>query len=199
MQMEEQKPATPPQDDNENLPIVPKKQETILDRPLDEKLADKHKTSKSGKNGRQPVEVVEQESELTKVKYNILANNRRAVFVHGLGIIDDYMASEDLNECVDALLLKRSKAAFEQHAAALASAKKLAEANKGGITEGSTSAGVSPGKGALISGIDGSFGEEKKSRDKKSETAKGNIPRVVIRHRCKGAKQVQKRLRKNTV
>lgn len=26
------------------------------------------------------------------------------VFVKGLGIIDDFMASEDLNECVDALL-----------------------------------------------------------------------------------------------
>jgi len=38
------------------------------------------------------------------------------------------MASEDLNECVDALLLKRSKAAFEQHAAAIASAKIAAEA-----------------------------------------------------------------------
>ena len=48
--------------------------------------------------------------------------------------------------------------------------------------------------------IDGSFVEEKKSRgDKKTETAKGSIPRVVIRHRVKGAKQVQKRLRKNTI
>ena len=108
------------------------------------------------------------------------------------------MASEDLNECVDALLLKRSKAAFEQHAAALACAKKLAEANKaGGITDGSTSVGVSPGKAHLIAAIDGSFGEEKKAQGKKPETAKGSIPRVVIRHRIKGAKQVQKRLRKN--
>ena len=120
--------------------------------------------------------------------------------MHGLGIIDDYMASEDLNECVDALLLKRSKAAFEQHAAALASAKKLAEANKSGGgsigTEGSTSIGVSPGKSHQIAGLVGEF-EEKKSRDKKcSETTK--IPRVVIRHRVKGTKQVQKRLRKNT-
>ena len=48
--------------------------------------------------------------------------------------------------------------------------------------------------------IDGSFVEEKKSRgDKKTETAKSSIPRVVIRHRVKGAKQVQKRLRKNTI
>ena len=102
------------------------------------------------------------------------------------------MASEDLNECVDALLLKRSKAAFEQHAAALASAKKMAEAQSSG---GSTSIGVSPGKGHTIEGF-----EEKKSRDKKqTETAKGSIPRVVIRHRVKGAKQVQKRLRKNTI
>ena len=174
-----------------------------MDRPIDEQAgkqgATTPRTSKSGKNGRQPVEVVEQESELTKVKYNINSNNRRAVFVHGLGVIDDYMASEDLNECVDALLLKRSKAAFEQHAAALASAKKLAEASK--LTDGSTSVGASPSKGQIISGIDGPYVEEKKSQGKKpSETAKGGqIPRVVIRHRVKGAKQVQKRLRKNTV
>lgn len=103
------------------------------------------------------------------------------------------MASEDLNECVDALLLKRSKAAFEQHAAALASAKKLADAHR---SDGSTSVGVSPGKGHCA--IDGF--EENKSRDKKrTETAKTHIPRVVIRHRVKGAKQVQKRLRKNTI
>lgn len=129
---------------------------------------------------------------MTKVKYHVDSKNRRAVFINGLGIIDDYMASEDLNECVDALLLKRSKAAFEQHAAALASAKKLAEAHR---SDGSTSVGVSPGKGHCI--IDG---EEKKSRDKKhTETAKSQIPRVVIRHRVKGTKQVQKRLRKNTI
>lgn len=36
-----------------------------------------------------------------------------AVFQNGLlGVIDDYMASENLNECVDALLEKKSKAAF---------------------------------------------------------------------------------------
>lgn len=36
-----------------------------------------------------------------------------AVFHNGLlGVIDDYMASENLNECVDALLEKKSKAAF---------------------------------------------------------------------------------------
>ena len=109
------------------------------------------------------------------------------------------MASEDLNECVDALLLKRSKAAFEQHAAALASAKKQAEASKSAVTDGSTSAGASPGKGHLISGMDGYFGEERKARGAKhSETAKSSIPRVVIRHRTKGAKKAQKRLRKNT-
>lgn len=59
------------------------------------------------------MEVVEQESELTKVTYNVdTATNKRAVYIAGLGVIDDYMASEDLNECVDALLQKRSKAAF---------------------------------------------------------------------------------------
>lgn len=90
---------------------------------------------------------------MTKVKYNISAINKRAVYVAGLGIIDDYMASEDLNECVDALLLKRSKAAFEQHAAAIASAKKHAETNKHtNANDGSTS-GFSPGK--TIAGIDG--------------------------------------------
>ena len=55
--------------------------------------------------------MVEQESELTKVTYNV-GSDRRAVFVAGLGVIDDYMASEDLNVCVDTLLQKRSKAAF---------------------------------------------------------------------------------------
>ena len=102
------------------------------------------KTGKSGKS-RQTVEVVEQESELTKVKYNINANNSRAVYIPGLGIIDDYMASEDLNECVDALLLKRSKAAFEQHAAAIANAKKNADRNANN-NDGSTSIGLSPAK-----------------------------------------------------
>ena len=49
-----------------------------------------------------------------KVSYEIDGvDNKRAVFIPGLGIIDDYMASEDLNECVDALLQKRSKAAFQ--------------------------------------------------------------------------------------
>ncbi len=48
-----------------------------------------------------------------KVSYNLSGiDNKRAVFIPGIGIIDDYMASEDLNECVDALLQKRSKAAF---------------------------------------------------------------------------------------
>lgn len=50
---------------------------------------------------------------MTKVRYNVeTGTNKRAVFIAGLGVIDDYMASEDLNECVDALLQKRSKAAF---------------------------------------------------------------------------------------
>lgn len=146
--------------------------------------------TKSGKNGRQAVEVIEQESELTKVKYNISSKNRNAVYVSGLGIIDDYMASEDLNECVDALLLKRSKAAFEQHAAALANAKKQAE--KQTNVDGSTSAGASPEKNHIAA----DFGSTEAKKSKKSDR---NIPRVVIRHRVKGAKQVQKRLRKNTI
>jgi len=37
------------------------------------------------------------------------------------------MASDDLNECVDALLEKRSKAAFKQHADAISKAKKASE------------------------------------------------------------------------
>ena len=37
------------------------------------------------------------------------STNKRAVYIAGLGVIDDYMASDDLNECVDALLQKRSK------------------------------------------------------------------------------------------
>ena len=48
-----------------------------------------------------------------KANFDIdVGNNKRAVYISGLGIIDDYMASDDLNECVDALLQKRSKAAF---------------------------------------------------------------------------------------
>ena len=57
--------------------------------------------------------MVEQESELKQATYNVEGTgNKRAVHIPGLGIIDDYMASDDLNECVDALLQKRSKAAF---------------------------------------------------------------------------------------
>jgi len=51
------------------------------------------------------------------------AKNKNTVFIPGIGTIDDYMASDDLNECVDALLEKRSKAAYQQHAAALAAKK----------------------------------------------------------------------------
>jgi len=40
------------------------------------------------------------------------AKNKNVVFIPGIGTIDDYMASENLNECVDALLEKRSKAAY---------------------------------------------------------------------------------------
>ena len=95
------------------------------------------------------------------------------------------MASDDLNECVDALLLKRSKAAFEQHAAAIANAKKLAEMQKSGE---STAIGISPTK-LQISEM-----EERKQKKKTPDS--GNVPKVVIRHRAKGSKQM-KRLRKN--
>ena len=45
--------------------------------------------------------------------YNVEGGqNKQAVYIAGLGIVDDYMASDNLNECVDALLQKRSKAAF---------------------------------------------------------------------------------------
>jgi len=76
------------------------------------------RTSKSGP-GRQPIEVVEQESELNKVSYSMVNGQKCAVFHNDLGVIDDYMFSDNLNECVDALLEKKSKAAFHQHAAAL--------------------------------------------------------------------------------
>ena len=57
--------------------------------------------------------LTQQSSDLNKANFDIdLGTNKRAVFISGLGIIDDYMASDDLNECVDALLQKRSKAAF---------------------------------------------------------------------------------------
>jgi len=107
------------------------------------------------------------------VKYNVDKTNSKAVFANGIGIIDDYMASENLNECVDALLVRKSKAAFEQHAAALESAKKQAAEKKG-----SSSA-------AFKTITDASKQNE--------------IPTVVIRHRAKGCKQAQKRLRKNRV
>ena len=56
---------------------------------------------------------MQQESDLTKANFDIdVGDNKHAVYISGLGIIDDYMASDDLNECVDALLQKRSKAAF---------------------------------------------------------------------------------------
>jgi hypothetical protein len=86
-------------------------------------IVSQKETTPKKSSGRHSIEVVEQESELTKVKYNIIADNRTAVFSEGIGIIDDYMASDDLNECVDAILLKKSKAAFKQHADALANAK----------------------------------------------------------------------------
>jgi len=85
------------------------------------------------------------------------------------------MASDNLNECVDALLEKKSKAAFHQHAAALEMAKKLQEASEQLSTnENSPNVAKSQGKYQF-----------------------NGIPRVVIRHRIKGAKKAQKRLRKN--
>lgn len=77
------------------------------------------------------------------------------------------MASENLDECVSALLRKQSKAAFEQHATALADASKAAKANRTYVEE-------------------------------KQKSTKHTVPRVIIRHRIKGTKQAQKRLRKNT-
>lgn len=127
------------------------------------------RTSKSGP-GRKPIEVVEQESELTRVTYDAVRGNTCAVF-QGLGIIDDYMASDNLNECVDALLEKKSKAAFHQHAAALEMARKLKDETR----------------------LSGSTNENSPNAAKKF----AGIPRVVIRHRIKGAKKAQKRLRKN--
>lgn len=105
--------------------------------------------------------MVEQESELTKVRYNVDKKNSHAVYANGIGIIDDYMASENLNECVDALLVRKSKAAFEQHAAALESARKQAAEKKG-----------SPSAFKSITGA----------------CKKNAIPTVVIRHRAKGSK-----------
>jgi len=35
--------------------------------------------------------------------------SKRAVFISGLGLVDNFMASDDLNECVEALLQKRMK------------------------------------------------------------------------------------------
>jgi hypothetical protein len=60
------------------------------------------------------IQVVQQASELGKATFNVESDKGRpAVHVPGLGIIDDFMASDDLNECVDALLKKRSKAALQ--------------------------------------------------------------------------------------
>merc|ERR1719510_1594637 len=55
------------------------------------------RTSKSGP-GRKPIEVVEQESELTRVSYSMVNGHKCAVFKNGLGVIDDFMASDNLNE-----------------------------------------------------------------------------------------------------
>jgi len=86
------------------------------------------------------------------------------------------MASEDLNECVNALLEKKSKAAFQQHAAAIESARK-----------------INYSADAVLETLCGSTNENSIN----GNTRRNMIPRVVIRHRCKGAKKAQKRLRKN--
>ena len=111
---------------------------------------------------------------MTKVSYSMVNGQKCAVFHNGLGVIDDYMFSNDLNECVDALLEKKSKAAFHQHAAALEMAKKLKDSEQLSTNENSPSAAKGQSKFQF-----------------------NGIPRVVIRHRCKGAKKAQKRLRKN--
>ena len=167
------------------------------------------------------------------------STSKRAVYISGLGVIDDYMASDDLNECVDALLQKRSKAAFQQHAAALENAKKAKEGNKiVNNNTGSSNPGEQPcsngqnscaaasapyAEGDLTNtpkkvgpevAITGELGAVNTLLHSTSENSPegshgcksssmllslppGTIPRVVIRHRIKGAKKAQKRLRKN--
>ena len=48
----------------------------------------------------------------------------------GLGIIDDFMASDDLNECVDALLQKKSKLTQNMNSGKKQSKKDVALKNK---------------------------------------------------------------------
>jgi hypothetical protein len=62
-----------------------------------------------------------QSSEIRNEVYKVVTpvHGKKAVFIQGLGVISDFMASDDLNECVEALLEKRSKAAFKQHADAI--------------------------------------------------------------------------------
>ena len=93
------------------------------------------------------------------------------MFLNGLGIIDDYMASDNLNECVDALLEKKSKAAFHQHAAALEMARKMKDVDE-----------------ALY----GSTNEN--SPNAKSQGKFTGIPRVVIRHRKIGRASCRERV-----
>lgn len=172
--------------DQNNVPIKFKPSNNIQEDILDQQdnVEDENKeeskqsicntrTSKSGPN-RNPIEVVEQESELTKVTYNV-GDDKKSVYIAGLGLIDDYMASDNLNECVDYLLQKKSKAAFHQHAEAIELAAKRSMQN-------------SPRNGL-------STGANTPANQK--QLATGFIPRVVIRHRVKGAKKAQKRLRKN--
>jgi hypothetical protein len=37
------------------------------------------------------------------------SDRKYVVFVEGLGLVDDFMVSDDLNECVEALLFKRNR------------------------------------------------------------------------------------------
>jgi len=111
------------------------------------------------------------------------------------------MASENLNECVDALLEKKSKAAFQQHAAALENAKRIKD---GQITSEDLLNLSVPDKDAWLETLGGSMNNAIQSTSENSadnETTgmqDRSIPRVVIRHRIKGAKKAQKRLRKNS-
>lgn len=79
-------------------------------------------------NPKSSLQVVHQASELDRVRYNVpTSSGRPTVDVPGLGLIDDFMASDDLNECVSALLKKRSKAALQQFVAAIESDQRFAD------------------------------------------------------------------------
>lgn len=37
----------------------------------------------------------------------------KAIFIEGVGLVTDFMPSDDLNECVETLLQRKSKAEFK--------------------------------------------------------------------------------------